>query len=96
MVTRRGRGKTLCARGARLALLGGPSTSPLEGAVRESVGWCAGACARIGSEDPSLPRRNYRRGVRRVAPLSKREHSALGALLCRTFRLTSELRAGAR
>jgi len=28
-VTRRGRGKTVCARGAWLALLGGPSTSPL-------------------------------------------------------------------
>ena len=28
--TRRGRGKTVCARGARWALLGGPSTSPLE------------------------------------------------------------------
>ena len=30
MVTRRGRGKTVCARGAWMALLGGPSTSPLE------------------------------------------------------------------
>ena len=29
MVTRRGRGKTVCARVAYLALLGGPSTSPL-------------------------------------------------------------------
>ena len=29
MVTRRGRGKTVCARGAHGALLGGPSTSPL-------------------------------------------------------------------
>jgi hypothetical protein len=27
VVTRRGRGKTVCARGAWLALLGGPSTS---------------------------------------------------------------------
>jgi hypothetical protein len=31
VVTRRGRGKTVCARGAWVALLGGPSTSPLEG-----------------------------------------------------------------
>jgi hypothetical protein len=30
VVTRRGRGKTVCARGAWVALLGGPSTSPLE------------------------------------------------------------------
>ena len=29
MVTRRGRGETVCARGAWAALLGGPSTSPL-------------------------------------------------------------------
>jgi hypothetical protein len=29
VVTRRGRGKTVCARGAWVALLGGPSTSPL-------------------------------------------------------------------
>ena len=29
MVTRRGRGKTVCARGAWVALVGGPSTSPL-------------------------------------------------------------------
>jgi len=33
-VTRRGRGKTVCARGAWLALLGGPSTSPLDRTVR--------------------------------------------------------------
>jgi len=31
VVTRRGRGKTVCARGAHWALLGGPSTSPLGG-----------------------------------------------------------------
>ena len=31
VATRRGRGKTVCARGARRALLRGPSTSPLEG-----------------------------------------------------------------
>ena len=30
MVTRRGRWKTVCARGAWVALLGGPSTSPLD------------------------------------------------------------------
>src|SRR5712671_7437211 len=30
VVMRRGREKTVCARGASLALLGGPSTSPLE------------------------------------------------------------------
>jgi hypothetical protein len=33
VVTRRGRGKTVCARGANVALLGGPSTSPLEGSL---------------------------------------------------------------
>ena len=33
MVTRRGRGKTVCARGAWLGLLGGPSTSPLDVAL---------------------------------------------------------------
>ena len=31
MVTRRGRGERVCARGACWALLGGPSTSPLDG-----------------------------------------------------------------
>jgi hypothetical protein len=31
VVPRRGRGKTVCARGARSALPGGPSTSPLDG-----------------------------------------------------------------
>jgi hypothetical protein len=47
-VTRRGRGKTVCARGAWVALLGGPSTSPL-GAMPKlttltalSIGFCAG------------------------------------------------------
>src|SRR5205814_6604534 len=34
VATRRGRGKTVCARGARRALLRGPSTSPLEDAAR--------------------------------------------------------------
>jgi hypothetical protein len=34
VVTRRGRGKTVCARGACPALLGGPSTSPLDAMVR--------------------------------------------------------------
>ena len=33
MVTCRGRGKTVCARGACRALLGGPSTSPLDTAL---------------------------------------------------------------
>jgi hypothetical protein len=36
---RRGRGKTACARGAYRALLGGPSTSPLEGLLW-SVPFC--------------------------------------------------------
>jgi hypothetical protein len=31
VVARRGRGKTVCARGAWWALLGGPSISPLDG-----------------------------------------------------------------
>ena len=52
MVTRRGRGKKLCARGAWWALLGGPSTSPLESATEthleshEELG--------IEAEDPSF------------------------------------------
>jgi hypothetical protein len=35
--TRRGRWKTVCARGSDLALLGGPSTSPLEGAINAAA-----------------------------------------------------------
>ena len=52
VVTRRGRWKIVCARGAWWALLGGPSTSPLESAAKtrleshEQVG--------AGAEDPSL------------------------------------------
>jgi hypothetical protein len=40
-VTRRGRGKTVCARGAYWALPGGPSTSPLEGVNMLSAVFCA-------------------------------------------------------
>jgi len=49
---RRGREETVCARGANRALLGGPSTSPLESATKthlethEELG--------AGAEDPSL------------------------------------------
>ena len=37
MVTRRGRGKTVCARGAGLARLGGRSASPLDAAYIPSA-----------------------------------------------------------
>ena len=37
MATRRGRGEPVCARGAWLALLGGPSTSPLDVALDSPV-----------------------------------------------------------
>ena len=40
MVTRRGRGKKVCARGAHLALLRGPSTSPLDGMSRVLLWLC--------------------------------------------------------
>ena len=38
MVTRRGRGKTVCTRGARVALPGSPRTSPLEAGMRSFAG----------------------------------------------------------
>ena len=46
--------KTVCARGTRVALLGGPSTSPLEGLIREITPRRLRFAA---FEDSSFPRR---------------------------------------
>jgi len=45
VVLRRGRRKTVCARGAWQALLGGPSTSPLGGNVAAAWRLCRGWCS---------------------------------------------------
>jgi hypothetical protein len=54
VVTRRGRGKTVCARSAYRAHLGGPSTSPLAGAGLTSSDTLSGADMPNGSpgDDP--------------------------------------------
>ncbi len=59
----------------------GPSTSPLEGSGAGGLN-CVNAGARSSSpKSPSLPRRKCRRGIRRVATLREREHSASVASL---------------
>ena len=73
-----------------------PLSFTVRGAIRERVNGVWALALESAPKSPSLPRRNDRRGIRRVAPLGQREHSALAASLCRTLRSTSELRAVAR
>ena len=47
MVTRGGRGKTVCARGAWAALLGGPSTSPLDVGISMKPSQAFGVVVRV-------------------------------------------------
>ena len=54
VATRRGRGKTVCARGARRALLRGPSTSPLGGYAEAPRLRCADRCGPSDSAPEQL------------------------------------------